>query len=217
VGYRLYDDDSLDRLTFIARAKQVGCSLDEITDLVAIWAGRRCGPVQRRLHELVTTKIGAAEIQVDALSTFIAQLRSAADQLRRDPVDGPCGPDCACLRVDGGSAEATTAAVVPSRPTTHASAPIACTLQPRAMPDRLAEWAVVVESATRRTRIDGGLRIDLRGDIDLGDLGLLIGAEQRCCAFLSFALGVDADGIALEVRAPDRAADVITSVFGPAP
>ena len=35
-GYRLYDDDTLNRLTFIARAKQLGCSLEEITDLVEI-------------------------------------------------------------------------------------------------------------------------------------------------------------------------------------
>lgn len=28
-GYRLYDDDALERLAFIARAKQLGCSLDE--------------------------------------------------------------------------------------------------------------------------------------------------------------------------------------------
>jgi DNA-binding transcriptional MerR regulator len=32
-GYRLYDDHTLNRLAFIARAKQLGCSLDEIADL----------------------------------------------------------------------------------------------------------------------------------------------------------------------------------------
>ena len=58
-GYRLYGDDTVHRLAFIARAKQLGCSLDEITDLLAIWDGDRCAPVQRRFHELVTEKIGA--------------------------------------------------------------------------------------------------------------------------------------------------------------
>ena len=47
-GYRLYDDEALGRLAFIARAKQLGCSLEEITDLVGIWDGQRCGPVQHR-------------------------------------------------------------------------------------------------------------------------------------------------------------------------
>ena len=53
-GYRLYDDASLVRLAFIARAKQLGCSLEEVTDLVEIWDGQRwrefgacCGPNNR--------------------------------------------------------------------------------------------------------------------------------------------------------------------------
>ena len=53
-------------------------------------------------------------------------------------------------------------------------------------------------------------------DVDLGDLGRLIGAEQHCCAFFHFTLTVDAAGIALEVRAPELAADMITDLFGAA-
>ncbi|MDQ1466938.1 MAG: hypothetical protein QOH10_1353 [Actinomycetota bacterium] len=40
-GYRVYDDQTLSRLAFIARAKQLGCSLAEITDLAGIWDGER--------------------------------------------------------------------------------------------------------------------------------------------------------------------------------
>ena len=104
-GYRLYDDAALARLAFIARAKQLGCSLEEITDLVDIWDGQRCGPVQRRFHDLITAKIRDAETQVAELTAFTAQLRAAAEQLGGEPVDGPCGPDCACL-----SGETPTAA-----------------------------------------------------------------------------------------------------------
>jgi MerR family copper efflux transcriptional regulator len=32
-GYRAYDERTLERLAFIARAKQLGCSLEEIADL----------------------------------------------------------------------------------------------------------------------------------------------------------------------------------------
>ena len=87
-------------MAFIARAKQLGCSLEEITDLVDIWDGQRCGPVQRRFHELITDKIRAAETQVGELTAFATQLRASAEQLAGEPVDGPCGPDCACLAVD---------------------------------------------------------------------------------------------------------------------
>src|SRR6266702_444152 len=59
-GYRVYDDRAIDRLRFIARAKQLGCSLDEITDLVEAWDTYRCGPVKHRLRTLVAAKSGGA-------------------------------------------------------------------------------------------------------------------------------------------------------------
>lgn len=40
-GYRVYDDHTLERLAFISRAKQLGCSLDEIADLTVANAGGR--------------------------------------------------------------------------------------------------------------------------------------------------------------------------------
>ena len=217
-GYRLYDDASLVRLAFIARAKQFGWSLEEITDLVEIWDGQRCGPVQRRFHQLVTDKIRDADTQVGELTAFATQLRAAAEQLAGDPLDGPCGPNCACLTVD----VAPTAVLVPTsvtlgrKPAVPVEVPIACTLEPGAMPDRLAEWAGVLHAVSRRTAIDGGSRIEFGPEVDLGELGRLIGAEQHCCAFLRFTLTVDADGIMLEVRAPALAAGIVTDVFGSA-
>ena len=52
-GYRSYDERTLVRLAFISRAKQLGCSLDEIADLSLAWDGGECGPVQDRLRRLV--------------------------------------------------------------------------------------------------------------------------------------------------------------------
>ena len=52
-GYRIYDDRTLDRLAFIARAKQLGCSLEEIADLSIAWDGGECGPIQDRLRPVV--------------------------------------------------------------------------------------------------------------------------------------------------------------------
>lgn len=100
-GYRVYDDDTLARLSFIARAKQLGCSLEEITDLVGIWDGERCGPVQKRFHDLVTRKLADAERQIAELTALTDQLRHAAAQLAGPPLDGPCNEDCACLALDG--------------------------------------------------------------------------------------------------------------------
>ena len=80
-GYRLYDDTSLDRLRFIARAKQLGCSLDEIADLVSVWDGGRCATVQDRLRTTVETKIAAAHAQIAELTTLAAELHRAAASL----------------------------------------------------------------------------------------------------------------------------------------
>lgn len=96
-GYRLYDDDSLARLSFVARAKQLGCSLEEISDLVGIWDGERCGPVQKRFHDLVTEKLADTERQIVELQALREQLRRAAALLDGPPIDGACSAECACL------------------------------------------------------------------------------------------------------------------------
>ena len=96
-GYRLYDDGSLTRLAFIARAKQLGCTLEEITDLVAVWDGT-CEPVQRRFHHVVTVKLGEVERRIAELRALRSQLEEAAAQLAAPAEDGPCDGDCACIR-----------------------------------------------------------------------------------------------------------------------
>ena len=99
-GYRLYDDHTLARLAFIARAKQLGCSLEDIADLVGIWDGEACGPVQKRLHDLVTEKLAEAQRQIEELTAFRDQLHNAAGQLTTPAPDGPCSEACACMALD---------------------------------------------------------------------------------------------------------------------
>ena len=210
-GYRLYDEATLARLAFVGRAKQLGCSLEEITDLVGIWDGERCGPVQRRFHELVTAKIVDAQEQIGELTAFAAELRTAASQLAGEPVDGPCGEGCACLTAAGRAPEPGSV----SLGDTADGPPIACTLEPGAVPDRLADWQTILAHArARRALPGGGVRVELDPTVGLDDLALLVAAEQRCCAFFSFAITVDGRGVGLEVRAPDRARDVVAALFG---
>ena len=150
-GYRLYDDRTLSRLAFITRAKQLGCSLEEITDLVEVWDGERCAPVQRRLHELITTKLHDAHRQLTELAVFTGQLRAAAAALAGEPVDGPCDDGCACL---GEQSVRTPVALGASE-----DPPIACTLDAGEMPDRLTEWDRLLRptrSGERRCRRAGG-------------------------------------------------------------
>jgi DNA-binding transcriptional MerR regulator len=207
-GYRLYDDRGLARLAFIARAKQLGCSLEEITDLASIWDGERCGPVQRRFHELVTARIGDAERRLAELTALKAQLLEAAAQLAGPATDGPCDDGCACVSPTllAGPAHAPV------------SAPIACTLDAAALPERLGAWEAVLATVTAREPIgEGGLRLTFGSGVDLGALTRLLQAEQRCCAFFAFRLSMDERGIGLEVDAPAAAGDLVSALFGAAP
>jgi hypothetical protein len=65
------------------------------------------------------------------------------------------------------------------------------------------------------TAPDGVLRVQFDDASILDQLVRLTAAEQRCCANVSFAITVDARGIALEVRAPDDAMDIFPPLFGP--
>lgn len=122
-GYRRYDDSSVGRLQFIARAKDLGCTLEEIADLADLWADDDCGPVQRRLHELATDKIIDAQRRSLELRSFTAQLQIAAAHLGGDPVDGACTKSCACLR-----GQETSADAVPIVLGERVDPAIACTL-----------------------------------------------------------------------------------------
>ncbi len=212
-GYRVYDEHILASLAFIARAKQLGCSLEEITDLVSIWEGEQCEPVQRRFHDLVTNKIGGAQRQITELAALIAQLQAAASHLSGEPTDGRCGDDCACVTtqvvISAPALGQVKLGVKPDDP------PIACTLETDALPDRLVEWQAILDLArSRTTAADGALRIEFDADLELGELARLVTAEQHCRAFFSFAITVDARGIALEVHAPGDASDIVASLFG---
>jgi MerR family copper efflux transcriptional regulator len=200
-GYRLYDEATLTRLSFVARAKQLGCTLEEITDLLEVWDESSCGPVQRRFHALVTEKIVATEQRLAELGAFSRQLRTAAEHLGGQPVDGPCDSTCACV----------------AAPVAPVAVPVACSLPAGEVADRTGEWTALLAHATHRTATaDGGLRLGLDPATPVDELVRLVAAEQDCCGFLSFAVTVDARGLALEVRAPAGAEVVVDALFGAA-
>lgn len=209
-GYRAYDERSLERLAFIARAKQLGCTLPEITDLVGLWEDRSCAPVQQRLRDLAATKIGDAQRKVAELNAFIAQLQQASATLGARTPDGPCDEGCGC---------ATVAPVAPDpvRPTAAAAdrePAIACTLGATDLSGRIDEWQRILGFVTARDALpDGGLRLTLAPDAPVGEMAALAAAEQQCCAFFGFALTVDARGAALEVHAPADAADLVVALL----
>jgi DNA-binding transcriptional MerR regulator len=215
-GYRAYDDTTLARLAFIARAKQLGCTLDEIHDLTTAWEGGRCGPIQDRLRVLVSEKSAAARDQVVTLMTLSADLQRAAAALELHRPEGGCDDLCGCISdVGSGSASVpiTLTAKAPSNPD---EVPIACTLAADSLGARLEDWQSLLTHAVDRYEMDGGVRVEFDARVPAEELMRLVAAEQDCCPFFRFAITVDTRGIALEVTAPADARPILESLFGTA-
>ncbi len=215
-GYRVYDQRTLDRLAFIARAKQLGCTLEEIAGLTAAWDGGRCGPIQDQLRDLVADKIAAAQRHLAELMTFTSELQQAATALERHRPQGPCDSECGCITEPvGGRADSPIQTITLSaKPVAQDGPPIACTLAHGSMKGRLADWHGLLTHVDRRDSVDDGIRLGFADSVPTDDLIRLVTAEQDCCQFFRFNVTVDTRGIALEVRAPDGAHGIVESMFG---
>ncbi len=211
-GYRLYDETSERRLRFIARAKQLGCTLEEIVGLLSLVDQDECRPVQADLHRLVTDKLAEATRRRRELAELTAKLQEAATQLGDRPIEGPCDDGCAC---HGGSTRPTPQPVVLGRVDDPA---IACSLDDADVATRIRDWQDLLRSVTDRQPLPGatGIRLVLDPDVAPDQLLGLTRAEQGCCTFFAFTITIDQRGLALEVLAPDGAADLVADLFGPA-
>lgn len=214
-GYRIYDDRSLAKLAFVARAKQLGCTLDEIADLVTAWEGERCEPVQDRLRGLVDAKITETQTRLGEMVAFTAQLHEAAAALRAHTPDGPCDDDCGCTTTVSTQA-GPTAVVLTDPPPSAGEAPIACTLAAADMAGRLEAWREALEPVVDSAAIDGGVRLTFAEGTRLARVADLAAAERDCCIFFRFAVTVDDRGAALEVTAPPEAQDLVNALVGAA-
>ena len=193
-GYRVYDDDALERLGFIARAKQMGLSLDDIAELVALWADGPCAPVQERLRVLLDDKVSDVRQQLGELNGFAAQLEHLRASLETIEPAERCGPGCGC------DADLST--------------PIVCTLSMDQRPDRSTAWTDVLASAAERESTTTGIR--LRFDADpqvVSTVADLAVREAECCAFFAFTITVDARGVLLAVDAPPAGRPVLDALF----
>jgi DNA-binding transcriptional MerR regulator len=193
-GYRAYDESVLERLAFIARAKQLGCTLDEVAELMPAWDEGRCPPVQDGLRHVAAAKLADARARIEELQAFASDLDRILTTLGTHTPDGPCDADCGCV--------------------SDAAPPVACTLDPDELPGRLRDWKDFGAHVVARTPVDGGVRLQLHPTAPLDELAQLMKAEQGCCAFFAFALTVDSRGVALEVRAPAEGLAAVEALFG---
>jgi DNA-binding transcriptional MerR regulator len=213
-GYRSYDDQQIDTLHFIGRAKGFGLSLDEITEVLTLLEGERCAPVQDRLRDLVDRKISDSQARVAELVAFTAELQRVAAMLTSHTPDGPCDASCGC-GADGPNEGHEWAGVALVSSAAQHDPPVACTLAPDQMNDRVADWHSVIRTAERRERHDDGVRLHFGSGVDVGAIAVLANAEQQCCQFFMFRLTFSSTGVTLDISGPEEAQPVIDALVSP--
>lgn len=191
-GYRLYDDRSVELLRFISRAKRLGLTLDDITDLVTLWNDDDCAPVQSRLSDLVAVKLADTRRAIGELTDFAAQLTALTGRLSQNAIGGACDETCACnidpainspiSVVFGGAAKATS--------------PIAVVCDLASAPDtveqRIASYRQLFADAfIGRERTVAGTRFRFRADDGIeARVCELANLEKQCCSFFTFSITV---------------------------
>jgi len=179
--------------------------------------------VAERLRGFVAEKLSVTQERIAEMVAFAAQLQAAVARLEAPVGNGTCGPDCACnteraagTAPDGIPTSGRTAVqLVAER---DAARPIGCTLSAAQVPGRMADWEALLTRAGDREAIDGGLRIRFPADPELAaELAGLAAAEQDCCSFYEFTIGIVPGATVLEVRAPADAAVLVDALFDVAP
>ena len=93
-GYRLYNPGHESRLLFITRARRLGLSLEQITDLLAVWDGTNCATTREHVVETIDTNLADIAIRITELERFAAELRDTRTRLATGPE--VCAPDLGC-------------------------------------------------------------------------------------------------------------------------
>jgi len=217
-GYRVYDDDAVDRLAFISAAKRLGLPLEEIAGLLQAWVDGSCAQVRDSLRPRIAARIAEAEQRASELATFTATLHAARDHLDALPDrDGKCDPQCGFLAVT----HVWNAPPVTPRRTREGnetaedeawrSAPIACSLDGAARSERVRQWQDLLSDADR-VPIAEGIRLGVPAD-RASQVAALAAAEQDCCPFFDFRIRLTGQRLYLEVRAPTEAEAMLTCLF----
>jgi DNA-binding transcriptional MerR regulator len=216
-GYRIYGEDAIERLSFIAAAKHLGLPLEEIAELLAVWESGACADVKAGLRPRVAARLAEAERRITELTAFTASLHHTLARLDALPDRaGRCDPECGFVAP---AAQTGPAPVEPSPRAGHdgerrRTAPVACTLTGQEVKERAAHWQRLLTGA-RREPIDDGVRLMLPAE-HAGELAALAAEEQHCCPFFDFRLHLNGPLAYLEVRAPADGAALLADLFGPA-
>jgi len=95
-GYRDYGENEAGRLQFIARARRMGLSCEQITALIPVWAGTNCGAAHDRIVRLIEEKQAEIAVRMAELAQFSAQLETVRVTLQAESPPRACRADLTC-------------------------------------------------------------------------------------------------------------------------
>ncbi|WP_285758441.1 MerR family transcriptional regulator [Nocardiopsis ansamitocini] len=214
-GYRLYDDQAVDRLAFIASAKHLGLGLPEIGELLALWEQGVCARVRADLRPRVDERIREARGRIKELRSFIERLSVARAHLAGPDRAGPCSPECSFLHAKPGPVPVELRGLNRPAPAGPGKEPVACSPGDGDKARRMDRWRSFTAVA-RTERVAGGVRLVFEPGVDVGALAGLAARERECRPFLTFALDLGAR-VTLEVTAPDHARGLLKELLGTLP
>ncbi|MFB9653405.1 MerR family transcriptional regulator [Pseudarthrobacter sp. NPDC092184] len=97
-GYRDYDIDALDQLSFIEAAKQLDLSLFEIVDLLTVIEAESCTQVREVLHPRLQQRLLEVDKRLASLRLLRDRLDTAVAKVSACPDSGrSCRSECALL------------------------------------------------------------------------------------------------------------------------
>jgi DNA-binding transcriptional MerR regulator len=95
-GYRDYGDDAAARLLFVTRARRMGLTCQQITELLPIWNGTNCATTQQRVDQLIVDKQAELAERIAELQAFVAQLESVRVAIELAQPPDECRTDLSC-------------------------------------------------------------------------------------------------------------------------
>jgi DNA-binding transcriptional MerR regulator len=202
-GYRLYGEQAIGRLGFIASAKRLGLPLTQIRELLAESDDGLCADVRRRLRPMLASRMADAQRRAAEFLAQADRLRQALADVDGPPHQGPCEPGCGCVQPQAGADPES------------AAQPIACSLSEAELNDRAGQWRRLLARATRAEQAEGAWQVYLPATL-AGEAADLAAAEQRCCPFFGFTIYLAGAELRLDISAPPEAAPMLAGLFGAA-
>ena len=95
-GYRDYDEIEATRLLFVSRARKMGLSCEQITDLLPVWGGNNCAAAHERVGGLIHDKQAEVADRIAELQEFAVQLDAVRVALDASPPPSVCRTDLTC-------------------------------------------------------------------------------------------------------------------------